>query len=179
MTLEIILENKRDEYLIQVLEEGTTELESLKTKKYLTENLNLIEKILVEEGLLDTLKNHGGKIATGVGLGAAAAYGMDHSDEVKDALHTGMDKAKEMYHGATDNKPETTDNKPATPAVDKNSTGYKQTHITDDQGSSKYMKKLGVTDKTSLEAYNKAHPGHKDFSMGNNFVKNLSKKAVL
>jgi len=113
MSLEMILENKRDDYLIQVLEESTTELETLKTKKYLTENLNLIEKILVEEGLLDTLKNHGGKIAAGVGLGAAATYGMDHSDQVKEAVHTGIDKAKEMYHNTVDNKPEGTEHTPS------------------------------------------------------------------
>ena len=57
MSLEIILENKKDKYLINILEESTSELESLKTKRYLTENLNMIGKILTEEGVLDTLKN--------------------------------------------------------------------------------------------------------------------------
>ena len=73
-----VIENKRDEYMIQVLEEGTTELESLKTKKYLTENLTLIGKILVEEGVVDAAKanlaNNWGKYAAGAGVvGAGAA----------------------------------------------------------------------------------------------------------
>jgi hypothetical protein len=114
MSLEMILENKRDSYLIQVLEEGTTELESLKTKKYLTENLETIRKILIEEGLLDTLKNHGGKIAAGIGLGAAATYAGTHEhalDDAKEAIGNGVDKVKKMYSDATDNKPEITPTK--------------------------------------------------------------------
>ena len=75
-----VIENKRDAYMINVLEESTSELESLKTKKYLTENLNMIGKILVEEGVVDAAKanlaNNWGKYAAGAaGAGALGAAG--------------------------------------------------------------------------------------------------------
>jgi hypothetical protein len=48
--IDLILENIRDEYMINLLEEGeTTELEVLKTKKFLNESLGKIRKMLVEE----------------------------------------------------------------------------------------------------------------------------------
>jgi hypothetical protein len=159
MSLEMILENKRDSYLIQVLEEGTTELESLKTKKYLTENLETIRKILIEEGLLDTLKNHGGKIAAGIGLGAAATYAGTHEhalDDAKEAVGNGVDKVKKMYSDATDTKPETTE-------VHKDTPEYKQTHITDKDGSQNYIKKLHgghlFSNRAEADKYLETHKG--------------------
>ncbi len=84
--LDLILENIRDEYMINLLEEGTSsELETLKTKKFLNENLNRIRKMLVEEGALEGVKQHlgdnWGKYLAGAGaLGAGALanhYGND------------------------------------------------------------------------------------------------------
>jgi len=79
MILNKVIENKRDTYMINVLEESTSELESLKTKKYLTENLNLIGKILMEEGVVDNarqhLANNWGKYATGAGVAGAVGVG--------------------------------------------------------------------------------------------------------
>ena len=88
-----IIENKRDEYMINVLEESTSELESLKTKKYLTENLSMIGKILVEEGVVDAAKanlaNNWGKYAAGAGAlgvaGAAGYEGYTHPEAVQQA----------------------------------------------------------------------------------------------
>jgi len=57
--LDLILENIRDEYMINLLEEGeVSELETLKTKKFLNENLARIRGILVEEGAMDAVKQH-------------------------------------------------------------------------------------------------------------------------
>ncbi len=74
--LDLIIENVRDEYMINLLEEGeTTELETLKTKKFLNENLNRIRKMLIEEGALEGVKQHlgnnWGKYLAGAGAGAA------------------------------------------------------------------------------------------------------------
>jgi len=157
MSLEMILENKRDEYLIQVLEEGTTELESLKTKKYLIENLNFIKKILVEEGLLDTLKNHGGKIAAGVGIGAAATYGMDHMDQVRETVGTGIEKAKEVYNDA------------------KNSITDTETNQTDQtnqlQKDREYVRNLNLKNTNDVQSAIEAKKIHPE----NNAVKELNK----
>jgi hypothetical protein len=84
--IDLILENIRDEYMINLLEEGSvSELETLKTKKFLNENLYRIREMLIEEGALDGVKNHlannWGKYLAGAGaLGAGAAahhYGLD------------------------------------------------------------------------------------------------------
>ncbi len=57
--IDLILENIRDEYLINLLEEGeTSELETLKTKKFLNENLGRIRKMLVEEGAVENIREH-------------------------------------------------------------------------------------------------------------------------
>jgi len=79
-TIAQVLENKRDQYMISVLEEGTTELAALKTKQYLNENLSMIGKVLVEEGVVDAAKanlaNNWGKYATGAaGATLAGAAG--------------------------------------------------------------------------------------------------------
>jgi len=92
--LQTVLENKRDQYMIRVLEEGTSELGSLKTKQYLTENLNLINKILVEESVVDGarahLANNWGKYAVGgAALGAAGAAGL--GDGVVNAYQDGSE----------------------------------------------------------------------------------------
>jgi hypothetical protein len=77
--IDLILENIRDEYMINLLEEGSvSELETLKTKKFLNENLNRIRGMLIQEGALDSVKQHlgnnWGKYLAGAGaLGAGAA----------------------------------------------------------------------------------------------------------
>jgi hypothetical protein len=92
-----VIENKRDEYMINVLEEGTTELESLKTKKYLTENLHMIGKILMEEGVVDAAKanlaNNWGKYAAGAGVVGAgvAADQLGLGDGVAGAIKQGYE----------------------------------------------------------------------------------------
>ena len=78
--LDLILESIRDEYMINLLEEGeVSELETLKTKKFLNENLNRIRGMLVEEGALDSVKNHlannWGKYLAGAGALGAGALG--------------------------------------------------------------------------------------------------------
>ncbi len=74
--IDLILENIRDDYMINLLEEGeTSELETLKTKKFLNENLSRIRHMLIEEGALEGVKNHlgdnWGKYLAGAGAGAA------------------------------------------------------------------------------------------------------------
>ncbi len=77
--LDLIIENIRDEYMINLLEEGTaSELESLKTKKFLNENLNRIRNMLIEEGAIDSVKNHLGN-NWGKYLGAAGAAGLGYA----------------------------------------------------------------------------------------------------
>ncbi len=68
--------------MINLLEEGeTSELETLKTKKFLNENLNRIRKMLVEEGALEGVKQHlgdnWGKYLAGAGALGAGALGAD------------------------------------------------------------------------------------------------------
>ena len=79
--LDLILENIRDEFMINLLEEGeVNELETLKTKKFLNENLNRIRGMLVEEGALDAVKEHlannWGKYLAGAGA-LGAGYGLN------------------------------------------------------------------------------------------------------
>jgi hypothetical protein len=70
--LQLVLENVRDRHMINILEEGVTELGVLKTKKFLNENLSVISKILVEEGVVDGARNH---LANNWGTYAAGAGG--------------------------------------------------------------------------------------------------------
>ncbi len=84
--LDLILEDIRDEYMINLLEEGSfNELETLKTKKFLNENLNRIRKMLIEEGALEGVKQHlgdnWGKYLAGAGTGAAMANGVRATNE--------------------------------------------------------------------------------------------------
>jgi len=89
-----VIENKRDEYMINVLEEGTTELESLKTKKYLTENLHMIGKILMEEGVVDAAKqnlaNNWGKYAAGAGVAAGTGLAIAHPEATAGYVAQGL-----------------------------------------------------------------------------------------
>jgi len=86
--LDLIIENIRDEFMINLLEEGeVSELETLKTKKFLNESLGRIRKMLVEEGALDAVKGHlannWGKYLAGAGAGAGAgAVGYNLGNEV-------------------------------------------------------------------------------------------------
>ncbi|RLD42218.1 MAG: hypothetical protein DRI86_12070 [Bacteroidetes bacterium] len=89
--LQLVLENVRDRHMINILEEGTTELVALKTKKFLNENLSIISKILVEEGVVDGAKQHlannwgkyaAGAAAGGAALGAATINGADGTDAI-------------------------------------------------------------------------------------------------
>ncbi len=99
--LDLILENVRDEYMINLLEEGeTTELETLKTKKFLNENLNRIRKMLIEEGALEGVKQHlgdnWGKYLAGAGAAGAGALGM--TDAGQEVLGNIGDTAVDAYH---------------------------------------------------------------------------------
>jgi len=100
--IDLILENIRDEYMINLLEEGSvSELETLKTKKFLNENLNRIRKMLIEEGALDSVKGHlannWGKYLAGAGaLGAGAAGAM--TDAGQETLANLKDSAVDAYH---------------------------------------------------------------------------------
>lgn len=101
--LDLILENIRDEYMINLLEEGaSSELEALKTKKFLSENLNRVRTMLVEEGVMEGVKQHlgdnwgkylAGATATGLGVHGADVMGVDGQDvmefpsEVANAAH--------------------------------------------------------------------------------------------
>ncbi len=93
--IDLILENIRDDYMINLLEEGTaSELETLKTKKFLNENLSRIRHMLIEEGALEGVKQHlgdnWGKYLAGAGAGAGAgAAGMHGADVINDQLPLG------------------------------------------------------------------------------------------
>jgi len=81
--IDLILENIRDEYMINLLEEGeVTELQTLKTKKFLNENLNRIRAMLIEEGAMDAVKQHlgnnWGKYLAGAGA-LGAGYGVSEA----------------------------------------------------------------------------------------------------
>jgi len=145
MSLELILENKKDTYLLNVLEENTSELQVLKTKKYLNENLNLIGKILVEEGILDTLKNNAGKIGLGVAGAAGAAYAGTHPDQIEHAVHTGVgalhkgvEDVKNAYHNHFD-----------TPKGGVDS--YGKPLVTDTEGSNKLLDSHHYTTREQLQ----------------------------
>jgi len=102
-TLNEAVEIVRDRHLMNVLEEGTvtSELDVLKTKKFLTENLSFIKKILVEEGVVDGAKDHlknnwgkyalgAGALGAGVGLGEyGAAQGSDFGHDIAQGYHDG------------------------------------------------------------------------------------------
>ncbi len=92
--IDLILENIRDEYMINLLEEGeVTELETLKTKKFLNESLGRIRGLLVEEGTMDAvknnLKNNWGKYLAGAGTAAGAGYLAMHPELQQDLVNQG------------------------------------------------------------------------------------------
>lgn len=94
-TLDLILENIRDEYMINILEEGTvSELESLKTKKFLNESIQSVRGILVQEGVMDSVRDHLAdnwkKYA--VGAGTATLMGQPEAqDAVRDIVGQGQE----------------------------------------------------------------------------------------
>ena len=80
--IDLIIENIRDEYMINLLEESeVSELEALKTKRFLNESLGRIRSMLVEEGAMDAVKSHlannWGKYLAGGLTGAAMYHGAD------------------------------------------------------------------------------------------------------
>jgi len=110
--LDLVLESVRDRYMINVLEEGTTELGALKTKRFLTESTQRIKEILIQEGVMDSVKagvqnaylkakpvmmqNVDPRISKGVmGLGALAGAGAiagEYGDEIGAAYDNVADK---------------------------------------------------------------------------------------
>ena len=83
--IDLIIESIRDEYMINLLEESEiSELQTLKTKKFLTESLGRIRSALIEEGALDGVKQHlannWGKYLAGGAAGGALANGMHTLD---------------------------------------------------------------------------------------------------
>ncbi len=102
--LDLIIEGIRDEYMINLLEEGSvSELESLKTKKFLNENLNRIRKMLIEEGALDGVKQHlgnnWGKYLGGAGALGAGALAANHfmGDDVMPEGEAGVNQQAATY----------------------------------------------------------------------------------
>jgi hypothetical protein len=103
--IDLILENIRDEYMINLLEEGeATELQTLKTKKFLNENLAVIRSMLIEEGALDGVKQHlannWGKYLAGAGAAGLGAYGYTHPE----AVEAIKDQAGQAYREMTGNE---------------------------------------------------------------------------
>ena len=105
--LDLILENIRDEFMINLLEEGSvSELETLKTKKFLNENLQRIRGILIQEGAMDSVKSHlannWGKYLAGAGA-AGTAYGLGNTEtggEIMDQLNMQNSTIGERVAGA-------------------------------------------------------------------------------
>ncbi len=91
--IDLILESIHDEYMINLLEEGTaSELETLKTKKFLNENLNRIRKMLIEEGAIEGAKQGlsnkwGQYLANAGGVGVGAAGGALAANAIMDAKY--------------------------------------------------------------------------------------------
>lgn len=89
MKLDTILESVREDYLMKVLEEGTTtELDTLRTKKFLRESTQEIRKILIQEGVMDSVKNHlqnNWKTYAGAAGAAGLAMNPDVQSSVNDA----------------------------------------------------------------------------------------------
>ena len=78
--IDLIIENIRDEYMINLLEESeVSELETLKTKKFLNEALGRVRGMLIEEGGLDAVKGHlannWGKYLAGGAAGGSLVHG--------------------------------------------------------------------------------------------------------
>jgi hypothetical protein len=100
--LDLILENIRDEYMINLLEEGaTTELQTLKTKKFLNENLNRVRAMLIEEGVMQGVQQHlannWGKYLAGAGA-LGAGYAANEYGNVGDVIEQGKAQIAE-YQG--------------------------------------------------------------------------------
>jgi len=53
-----IVESVKENYLLNALEESTNEIEVLRTKKFLNEAASVIETVLVEEGVIDSVKEY-------------------------------------------------------------------------------------------------------------------------
>jgi len=53
-----IVESVKENYLLNALEESTSEIEVLRTKKFLNEAASVIETVLVEEGVVDSVKEY-------------------------------------------------------------------------------------------------------------------------
>jgi len=112
--LDLVLESVRDRYMINVLEEGTTELGALKTKRFLTENTQRIKEILIQEGVMDGVKagiqnaylkaktTVDPRVSRGVmGLGALAGAGAiagEYGDEIGAAYDNVADKVNTAYN---------------------------------------------------------------------------------
>ena len=58
-----IVESVKEDYLLNVIEESTNEIEVLKTKKFLNETASIVESILMEadengKSMVDKIKNY-------------------------------------------------------------------------------------------------------------------------
>jgi len=73
-----ICESVKETYLLNSIEENANEIEVLRTKKFLTETFNTIEKLLIEEAIADGVKK--AAIIGAAGLaGTAAGYELGHA----------------------------------------------------------------------------------------------------
>jgi len=52
-----IIENVKEDYLLNVIEESTNDAEVLKTKKFLNETASIVENMILEEGIKDIYGN--------------------------------------------------------------------------------------------------------------------------
>jgi len=181
MKLEMILESKKNKYLLNILEESSTELETLKSKKYLNENIQEIRKFLIEEGFLNNakehLKNNWGKYATGLGAGAIAGESLAHSDEAGElaknvAGHVTNDENANKVGETVTNTLNKTNNfiKEHNPFNQENSEDH-QHHITDNDESKEYVTKV-LGDNPSKATLDQAIKDHK-ISADNAYVKQL------
>ena len=84
LKLHEICESVKESYLLNTIEESTNEVEILKTKKFLNETTATIERILVEENIVDAIK----------------AQIIEES--VKDYYDKAAAKAQELYGQAKD-----------------------------------------------------------------------------
>jgi uncharacterized protein YjbJ (UPF0337 family) len=84
LKLHEICESVKENYLLNTIEESTNEVEILKTKKFLNETTATIERILVEENIVDAIK------------------AQIIEEGIKDYYNQAKDKAQEVYGQAKD-----------------------------------------------------------------------------
>ena len=124
-----ICENVRDEYLLNALEENTnvSEVDVLRMKKFLNENISRIEKMLVEEGYVEygrqiieesfkTVAKNVGLAGAGALAGAAGLEAAQHPEAIQQAITN----AGEHIKGAWDHLTSQVNNQTPAPTANNN-----------------------------------------------------------